>query len=42
LACGRCNRFGVPLNTAAILRALEYLHNPPAQRVFARFAELGP
>jgi hypothetical protein len=40
LCCGRCNRYGVPLNKAAIVRALNYLHDPPARKVLARFAEL--
>jgi hypothetical protein len=31
--CARCNRYGIPLTMAAILRALEYLHNPPARKV---------
>lgn len=35
LACGRCNRYGVPLNRASILRALNYLHDPPARKVLA-------
>jgi hypothetical protein len=33
LLCGRCNRYGVPLNILAVARAVEYLRNPPARRV---------
>jgi hypothetical protein len=29
----RCNHFGVPLNVDALVRALNYLHDPPAQKV---------
>lgn len=34
LLCKRCNRFGAPLILEAIIRALEYLTNPPARRCF--------
>lgn len=33
LLCRRCNRFGVPLFLPTVLRALEYLTNPPARKV---------
>jgi hypothetical protein len=33
LLCSRCNRWGVPLFLDAILRALDYLTNPPARKV---------
>jgi hypothetical protein len=33
LLCKRCNRYGSPLTHTAVLRALEYLHNPPARKV---------
>lgn len=35
LLCGRCNRYGVPLNLAAALRAVDYLTDPPARRILA-------
>jgi hypothetical protein len=33
LLCSRCNRWGVPLFLGAILRALDYLTDPPARKV---------
>lgn len=36
LLCGRCNYHGVPLTVEAVLRALEYLHNPPARKVLGQ------
>lgn len=33
LLCKRCNRYGTPLTLPAVLRALEYLTNPPARKV---------
>src|SRR4051812_23858199 len=33
LLCSRCNRWGVPLFLDAVLRALDYLTNPPARKV---------
>lgn len=36
LLCKRCNRFGVPLVFEVILRALEYLADPPARKVLGR------
>lgn len=33
LACKRCNRYGVPLTFDAVVRALNYLADPPARKV---------
>lgn len=35
LLCSRCNRWGVPLFLDAILRAVNYLTDPPARKVLA-------
>lgn len=39
LLCGRCNRWGVPLFIEAVIRAVKYLHDPPARKVLASEAE---
>jgi hypothetical protein len=33
LACARCNFYGVPLTMPALLRAINYLSDPPARKV---------
>jgi len=33
LLCSRCNRWGVPLFTDAVIRAINYLTDPPARKV---------
>jgi hypothetical protein len=34
LLCSRCNRWGVPLFLETVLRAINYLSDPPARKVF--------
>jgi hypothetical protein len=33
LLCSRCNRWGVPLFLEAVIRAINYLTDPPARKV---------
>lgn len=38
LLCSRCNRWGVPLFLEAVIRAINYLTDPPARKVLQQVA----
>ena len=39
LLCSRCNRWGVPLFFDAVIRAVNYLTDPPARKVLLAFSD---
>ena len=39
LLCSRCNRWGVPLFLDAMIRAINYLTDPPARKVLLAFSD---